>query len=81
MKDAYDGRYGAYGETVLSTDGLRHIVKVNGEWSRGFNGWSYRFECGADCAYMERNASTQEPATCLLCINNHTGKGPSTDER
>lgn len=64
--------YGAYGKTVLTEDGLHHIVKINGEWNRGFNGWHYYFLCGDDVGYMTRGKLTDDPATCLTCITNHT---------
>ena len=63
--------YGAHGKTLLAEDGLRHIIKMNGEWNRGYNGWSYYFECGDDVAYMTRGQLTEEAPTCLQCINKH----------
>ncbi len=66
-------RYGGYGKTVHTEDGLAHIVRVNGEVNRGFNGWNYYFECGDDVGYMTRATMTDDPPTCLQCINKHTG--------
>ena len=60
------------GRTLLAEDGLHHIVKINGEWNRGYNGWNYHFECGDDVAWMTRGKLTDEPATCLACITTAT---------
>jgi hypothetical protein len=68
-----DATWGGYGKTVHAEDGLKHIVKVNGETNRGFNGWHYYFECGADVGYMTRGTMTDEAPTCLTCIDKHRG--------
>ncbi len=68
-----DATWGGYGKTVHAEDGLKHIVKVNGEVSRGFNGWHYYFECGDDVGYMTRGTLTDEAPTCLTCIDRHRG--------
>lgn len=69
-------RYCGYGKTVLAEDGLRHIVKVNGEDNRGYSGWHYYFECGDDVGWMTRGELTNEAPTCLQCIDKHTGQRP-----
>jgi hypothetical protein len=52
-------------QTVLTEDGLRHIVK------RIMNGWHYFFECGSDDGYETNARATDDAATCLSCIEKH----------
>lgn len=65
--------YRVSGKTVLAEDGLHHIVRMEpSNTNERFNGWHYFFLCGDDVGYMTQGNLTDEPATCLTCITNHT---------